>query len=212
MKQILKLTLSLSLLSQANCNSDNLNDTKFTGSDQFNREAALNEIQVENLLETGDIPGTLGSCLSAMENLEDFKVGDALDYRIIEAIVPNNIEEIEIEDAQTTETPEIVLIKIPGENAGEIEVSLGNPNGLYCVEVAMTSVEEVEIESFCNAQVLKTELNSASIGEFEYETVPSSDCDLDTVNNEDEEENEDDDNEEEDQDDDKAEEESDSIE
>ena len=128
------------------------------------------------MVEQGDIPESMGSCLDSFPNINDYQAGDLVDFQILSPAQAEVVGEIDIDDDKATEETRFVVVQIEARLANKIKMKLENPNGIYCIDVKSEMVNKIKIRAHCSAEVLHTAVNAGMINDFDYDVSNEEEC------------------------------------
>ena len=124
--------------------------------------------QVFNLVEEGTIPEPLGNCLQQWgpENTP-FDEGAVRQYLSLNF----NGDDVSYKDIFMTDEPKLTFLEITADEVDDINLRLMNPNGWYCLNVAVTTMDDLTIKVHCEAKILQSILESSDADDVRFKQI-----------------------------------------
>lgn len=148
--------------------------------------------KVDDLVEAGDLPEEMGSCLASFADLEEYTVGEAVNYQILEPFKGNVVNRLKIKDEKVSDEARFVLVKVEASVINSVSMKLENPNAVYCIDVKADVINKVKIKSDCRSDVLQTTVEASVLNKFKYDVINEEACEAEEGSDEEAEEDNDD--------------------
>lgn len=104
----------------------------------------------------------IGKCLAEWGK-HPFKKQDLVQHRTVE-VAAQMLGRSELKDLETTEEPEIIVVKVASSTLGAASLQLLNPKGWYCLDMSAQSLGSTDVTLHCDARIGNQKTSSGGLG------------------------------------------------
>lgn len=124
-------------------------------------DTAADEISELDLAETPD-GDVIGKCLAEWGK-HPFKKQDLAEHRTLE-VSASMLGRSELQDLESSDQPEIVVVKVQSSTLGAANITLMNPRGWYCLDMGAQSLGSTAVTLHCKARIGNQSTSSGGLG------------------------------------------------